>query len=134
MQVNGSTNAPLVSRFSPAERLLPTVQRSTRPTDEAEPENASRVKDRVEAPDEAASTPRAVATEEVEKVVELANELAQRLDIKVTFRKSERSDEFRLEVVNRQTGEVIRQVPPEELISHLRNFSGFEGLLTGYEG
>lgn len=130
MQVNGITHGSPTSGHGPVKRPEPNVPRSTRPEDEAAPGDLSRVEKATDANDETRTRPSALTTDDISKVVDLANELAQRLDVKVTFRKSEVSDGYQLEVVNRETGEVIRRVPPEKVIAHLENFSGFEGLLT----
>jgi uncharacterized FlaG/YvyC family protein len=71
---------------------------------------------------------------ELGRIVELANALARIGNFAIRFRRSEQVDEMILEVFNRETGEVVRKIPPEELIARLREFTGFEGLLATREG
>lgn len=68
--------------------------------------------------------------EEVERDVEVANELASRMNVAVGFRTFQEDGEVIVEVTNRETGELIRRVPPEDLTDRLTRFQGFEGLLT----
>jgi uncharacterized FlaG/YvyC family protein len=79
---------------------------------------------------EEAEAPERHTREEIDRVIEMANDLARRLDVKILFRRSDADEDYHLEVVDRETGELIRRVPPEEMIAHIENFSGFEGLLT----
>ena len=71
---------------------------------------------------------------ELEQAIEMANELARKMNLTISFRPSEHGDEMILQLKDRETGEVIREVPPEEMIRRMRDFSGFEGLLTQGRG
>lgn len=128
MRVNSMSSAQARN----AERPEPLVPRQVRPVETTKDEVVPAAKTAAPAhatPDgDETSSPASV--EEVDRAVDTANELARRLDVKILFRRSEETDDFRLQIVDRETGEVIRQVPPEEMIAHMKSFSGFEGLLT----
>jgi flagellar protein FlaG len=83
---------------------------------------------------EAQATDLVISPAELDRIVELANALARIGNFAIRFRRSEQVDEMILEVFNRETGEVVRKIPPEELIARLREFTGFEGLLATREG
>jgi len=76
------------------------------------------------------TTRKAPEPAEVERDVELANELASRMNVSIGFRTFQEDGEVIVEVTNRETGELIRRVPPEDLTDRLTRFQGFEGLLT----
>jgi flagellar protein FlaG len=52
------------------------------------------------------------------------------MNVSIAFETSEEGGKVVVAVINRETGELIRKIPPEDLIDRLNRFEGFEGLLT----
>jgi flagellar protein FlaG len=52
------------------------------------------------------------------------------MNVSISFETSEEGNEVVVAVINRETGELIRKIPPEDLTVRLKRFQGFEGLLT----
>jgi len=76
--------------------------------------------------------PAAVDEKEIEEVVDDLNELAQAVQRQLEFTVDEESGKTIVRVIDAETGETIRDIPPEEIINmqkHLRETS--EQLFSG---
>lgn len=64
----------------------------------------------------------------LEKLAEETNDALQRLKSEIKFCLSKETDDIVVQIVNRETDEVIREIPPEELVelkNKLREINGF---------
>jgi flagellar protein FlaG len=75
-----------------------------------------------------ASTPH-LSTEDVENMVDSLYEFTNMLQTKLKFSILDDTNEIVVKVINRQTDEIIRQIPPEELLEIHANMKKMSGLL-----
>ncbi len=127
MEIEDVSQAP-VTRPSGSETSDAAVQSSTMPKDAAPRADAQ--------PDTegAGSEPQQSDRIDVDGLLETANTLARQSKLAVVFRKSEVRGHMILEVVDKSTGNVVRQIPPEEMERRMKFFAGFVGLLSESEG
>lgn len=85
----------------------------------------SSVSSKPETPDQATLT----------KEIAFANSVTKLFDTKVSFSYDDRLKQVIVKVVNNDTGEVIRQIPAEELIKvRLRLKENFQGIILDQQG
>ncbi|MBM7854203.1 flagellar protein FlaG [Desulfohalotomaculum tongense] len=68
-----------------------------------------------------------ITREELDKAVEQANETMKLYKTSILFKIHEKSGEYYAQVINADTKEVIREVPPEwvlDLVAHIREMVG----------
>ena len=83
----------------------------------------------------AADQQREERQEQITQAVEMANAIAQFLDKKIAFSYDRRINKVIVRVVRESTGEVIRQIPPEEMVDHMvRLQEDFRGLILNHSG
>ena len=70
-----------------------------------------------------------VQGEEVGEIVEQLNELAQQIERTLQFSVDEASGEMVITVVDSKTEEVIRQIPPKEILTLRQRLSELQGVL-----
>ncbi len=77
------------------------------------------------------SEPRAgpVSTEEIKQTVESLSGSMDMLNTKLSFSVSEETDQIVVTVTNRETGEVIKQIPSEELVNLRAKMDELIGIL-----
>jgi uncharacterized FlaG/YvyC family protein len=69
------------------------------------------------------------------QAVEMANRIADFLDKKIAFTYDERIDQVIVKIVRKSTEEVIRQVPPEEMVELMAKLrEDFRGLIFNHTG
>jgi flagellar protein FlaG len=69
------------------------------------------------------------------QAVEMANRIADFLDKKISFTYDERIDQVIVKIVRKSTDEVIRQVPPEEMVELMAKLrEDFRGLIFNHTG
>ncbi len=68
--------------------------------------------------------------EELEKSVIQANEIADTLNLSVRFRVHEETDRVKAEVIDRNTEEVIREIPPERVLNMVAQIQSLIGLFV----
>ena len=76
-----------------------------------------------ETPEAAASKKEPVSKPEIDVAVESANEIGQMLKRKLNFSIDERTERVVVKIVDEESGEVVRQVPPQEMLriaAHLK--------------
>ncbi len=76
----------------------------------------------------------AMSEAEAGRLLEEANALARQAELGLYFRKSEFSEQMIIEVVDKHSGDVIRQIPPEEMLRRMRVLAGTGGLLAETRG
>jgi flagellar protein FlaG len=105
--------------------INPVRQQHDRTEPAAESSRKSRRQERHEAPEGSAPAKKASAVPKSEllEAVDNANEIGQLLKRKLNFTIDRETDRIVVEVVDEETGEVVRQVPPEEMLrisAHLK--------------
>ena len=100
-------------------------QQHDRPEPVAESSRKSKRQDRHEAPEGVApaNKPLTVQKSELLEAVDNANEIGQLLKRKLAFTIDYETDKVVVQVVDEETGEVVRQVPPDEMLkisAHLK--------------
>ncbi len=83
-------------------------------------------------PSEEAKT--AVSRSDVESAVETLNVTAALADRGLRFEIDEETDQIIVSVIDEETGEVIRRIPPEASVRLATNNLGTHGLLTNIHG
>ena len=66
----------------------------------------------------------------LEEMKAAINQELERLDVGLKFQMNQEADRVVVKVVNRQSGEVIRQIPPEEMLELAQNLKEMSGLLV----
>ncbi len=74
-------------------------------------------------------TKREVSVEEIENIVKELNKFIQIFNTKVAFEIDEETKKTILKIVDVETNEIIRQIPPEELLRISRRISELLGLI-----
>ena len=84
---------------------------------------------RQELPGSGQSAPPAAASDEVQKAVRRLNDYAQNLRRDLQFRIDEQVDRVIVTVLDSESGEVIRQIPSEEMLAVAHSLEQAQGLL-----
>ena len=69
------------------------------------------------------------AQEEISKIVENVNQFVREVSRKVSFTYDERSESPVIIVQNDETGKVIRQIPPEEMLKLMAKLEDVAGII-----
>ena len=64
-----------------------------------------------------------------EKVLQLLKQEFRVTDIKLDYSVNKNTDQVVVKVINAETGEVIREIPPKELVALAESMKAMEGLL-----
>ena len=86
--------------------------------------NASAIKARNEA-----SESKMVDSELAEKIAETMNDIVTTLDIRIAFSVDQGSGKRVIKVINNETKEIIRQIPPDEMLKLVGQMHRIMGLL-----
>lgn len=70
-----------------------------------------------------------ISREEVNTAVDSLHGLISMLQTRISFSISEETDQIIIKVINRETDEVIRQIPPEELVSLQAKMEELTGII-----
>lgn len=79
--------------------------------------------------DEIAQKEHKISMEEVEKVIKELNQFIQIFNTKITFEIDKEARRTILKIVDVETSEIIRQIPPEELLIISKRISELLGLI-----
>ena len=71
----------------------------------------------------------AVSESQVAKAVETLNQVLQERDVSLRFERNETLNRFVVEVVDRDTGERVLQVPNDEVVHAVENIDRLRGIL-----
>ena len=98
------------------------------------PTDLTRV-EKAETPQEssAASSAREMA-ERLREAAERANEYFVRTDTRLEFEVSQRTGHTIIRVIDRESGDIIREIPPEDLVSFAEKAIELRGLLFNAKG
>jgi uncharacterized FlaG/YvyC family protein len=66
---------------------------------------------------------------EVESTVAAINDVLEQVNVSLRYRIDEKTEDVIVSVVNRDTGEVLRQVPPEEILRMRQRLQELMGVL-----
>ena len=66
---------------------------------------------------------------EIDRVVQKAGEVVESIDPRLKFEIDDDTERVVVKIVNRESGEIIRQFPPEEVLELDKYLSGLKGLL-----
>ncbi|MBI2877089.1 MAG: flagellar protein FlaG [Candidatus Tectomicrobia bacterium] len=79
-----------------------------------------------------------LSLEELEGNVDSANKLMEYLNRRINFTIDDKTERVVVKIVDGRTNEVIRQIPPEEMVAMMRRLKdlvdGFKGLLYSHRG
>lgn len=75
-----------------------------------------------------------IAEEEVRKAVEQANATFTTLNQKIGFGYEKRLNQIYVQVLDRETGEVVKEIPPKEFIEHRAAMREMIGLILDKQG
>ena len=67
--------------------------------------------------------------ENLERVKELTNNMLSQLNIKLDYEEDEQLNEMIVKVMNEKTDELIRQIPPEEMLELAKRMEEMTGML-----
>jgi len=67
--------------------------------------------------------------DELEKIKEATNEVLAQLNIQLDFEIDKTLGKIIVKVINRETGKVIRQIPPEEMLKIAKRMEEMSGIL-----
>lgn len=87
----------------------------------------------IEKKDDVSSAREEIPREEVEKAAEKLNRLMGLIDKKMEFEVHEKSHRVMVKVIDREKGEVLREIPPKKILDMLSSFAEFAGLLVDQE-
>ena len=71
----------------------------------------------------------ASVTESIEEAVEVLNEALSRKHTSAQIRRDEQLNRFLVTIKDKESGEVVREVPPEALLKFARNLEELKGIL-----
>jgi flagellar protein FlaG len=108
----------ITSKLAPTE--LATQTSSVRNQDAVAPKNPKPVIEKAD--------PREIV-HELEKAVDILNHTVKREDVALRFRVDETLNRPVVTVLSEETGEVIRQLPQEEVLRAVRNIDQMKGVL-----
>lgn len=69
-------------------------------------------------------------TEQVETIVSKLNEFMEPVRTNLEFEFHEKLEDYYVKVINRETDEVIREIPPEKMLDMYAEMAEFMGLLV----
>lgn len=70
-----------------------------------------------------------VSMEEINKVVDSLHGLMDVMQTRISFSISDKTDQIIVRVTNQETGELIRQIPPEELVALQAKMEELTGII-----
>ncbi|MCD4720743.1 MAG: flagellar protein FlaG [Desulfobacula sp.] len=73
--------------------------------------------------------PSKISREDVEEMVEVLKDLTQTLQTKLNFSVDEGTNNIVVKIIDKETDEVIRQIPPEELLALQEKMQDLTGFL-----
>ncbi len=73
--------------------------------------------------------PSKISKEDVEHMVEVLKDLTETLQTKLNFSVDEGTNDIVVKVIDKKTGEIIRQIPPEELLKLQEKMQDLTGFL-----
>lgn len=73
--------------------------------------------------------PSKILKEDVEEMVEVLKDLTETLQTKLNFSVNDSTNDIVVKVIDRETDEVIRQIPPEELLKLQEKMQDLTGFL-----
>lgn len=76
----------------------------------------------------------AVDEKQLQQALQQLNREASSMNAKVSFRYDRRINQLYVQVVDRDSGEVVREIPPKEFLEHKAAMSEFIGLLLNKKG
>ncbi|MCS7228948.1 MAG: flagellar protein FlaG [Candidatus Kryptonium sp.] len=79
--------------------------------------------------DEVTQNERKISMEEVEKIIKELNQFIQIFNTKITFEIDKEARKTVLKIVDVETNEIIRQIPPKELLIISKRISELLGLI-----
>ncbi len=71
----------------------------------------------------------ASVTESIDDAVEVLNEALSRKHTSAQIRRDEELDRFLVTIKDKESGEIVREVPPEALLKFARNLEELKGIL-----
>ena len=71
----------------------------------------------------------ASVTESIDDAVEVLNEALSRKHTSAQIRKDEELNRFLVTIKDKESGEIVREVPPEALLKFARNLEELKGIL-----
>jgi flagellar protein FlaG len=77
----------------------------------------------------AAAASKMVDSELAEKIAETMNDITSTLDIRIAFSVDQGSGKRVIKVINNETKEIIRQIPPDEMLALVGQMHRIMGLL-----
>jgi len=69
------------------------------------------------------------SADQISKTAERLNEIAQSIDRKLRFKVDERTSDVVISVIDKETDEVIRQIPEERVLALRENIDSLKGVL-----
>ncbi len=90
-------------------------------------------KQRRESPLDLSESKRDVNKVNPEEILDRIKEISQNGEYSVRFEKADKMDEIVVKVVDTKTDEVIRQIPPEEILGVKKTLQEFRGLIIDSE-
>lgn len=79
-----------------------------------------------------------LSSEELEESINSANKLMEYLNRQINFTIDDKIDRVVVKIIDGETQEVIRQIPPEEMVALMKRLKdlvdGFKGLLYNHKG
>ncbi|HHY18620.1 MAG TPA: flagellar protein FlaG [Firmicutes bacterium] len=71
-----------------------------------------------------------IETETLNESLEIADKLAKAFNKAIKFQIHQETDKIYVEIVDRETGETIKQIPPEEMLKIAASVQEFLGLIV----
>ena len=65
----------------------------------------------------------------IDQLVEMANRFVQRFSTKISFFYDPKSDTSRIVVTEKETGKVIREIPPEQMVNLMNKMEEIAGII-----
>jgi len=101
---------PDVSSLQSVERYSPQRPQATKTTEETRP-------DKVEVNRQKGDQDKGSDKERVKAIVDRLNHMSRVLDRKIQFEVASETEDVVVKIVDRETGQTIRQIPPQELVN-----------------
>ena len=101
---------PDVSSLQSVERYSPRRPQATKTTEETRP-------DKVEVNRQKGDQDKGSDKERVKAIVDRLNHMSRVLDRKIQFEVASETEDVVVKIVDRETGQTIRQIPPQELVN-----------------
>ena len=128
-QNTSSVAPPIRKSVAPSTQQQAKVSRKITSVDEGMKENASSLNSKLEATQEKSTSVLKGLDKELHEAIQTLNDSLARTPTKATITHDEQLNRFLVKIADKESGEIVREIPSEELLRFARHLEKLKGIL-----